>query len=127
MSTIFDVRFLKFGISGVVGMCIDFSITWLCKEKLGLNKYLSNSLGFCVAVMNNFLLNRYWTFASNNMPFTNQLFKFLLVSIPGLGINNLLLYLLVNNAKKNFYLLKLIVVGLVFFWNFFANSFFTFN
>ena len=127
MSTIFDVRFLKFGISGVVGMCIDFSITWLCKEKLGLNKYLSNSLGFCVAVMNNFLLNRYWTFASNNMPFTNQLFKFLLVSITGLGINNLLLYLLVNNAKKNFYLLKLIVVGLVFFWNFFANSFFTFN
>ena len=127
MSIVFDVRFLKFGISGLVGMCIDFSITWLCKEKFGLNKYLSNSLGFCVAVMNNFLLNRYWTFANNNMPFTNQLIKFLLVSITGLGINNLLIYLLVNNAKKNFYLLKLIVVGLVFFWNFFANSFFTFK
>ena len=127
MSIVFDVRFLKFGISGLVGICIDFSITWLCKEKFGLNKYLSNSLGFCVAVMNNFLLNRYWTFANNNMPFKNQLIKFLLVSITGLGINNLLIYLLVNNAKKNFYLLKLIVVGLVFFWNFFANSFFTFK
>ena len=80
MSYVFDARLLKFGITGVIGMSLDFSITWLCKEKLRLNKYLSNSLGFCLAVINNFLLNRYWTFANNNQPFTSQLIKFLLVS-----------------------------------------------
>lgn len=127
MSYVFDARFLKFGITGVIGMVLDFSVTWLCKENLRLNKYVSNSLGFGSAVINNFLLNRYWTFAQNSQPFANQLLKFLLVSVTGLAINNLLLYLLVNNAKRNFYFLKLVVIGLVFFWNFFANSLFTFN
>jgi putative flippase GtrA len=127
MSYVLDAHLLKFGITGILGMSLDFSVTWLCKEKLRFNKYLSNSMGFCLAVVNNFLLNRYWTFANNNQPFTSQLIKFLLVSVTGLAINNLLLYLLVNNAKKNFYFLKLVVIGLVFFWNFIANSLFTFN
>jgi putative flippase GtrA len=127
MSSILDTRLLKFGISGVIGMSIDFSVTWLCKEKLHLNKYFSNSMGFCLAVINNFLLNRYWTFENNTHPFAGQFAKFLLVSITGLFINNILLFLLLKNAKKNFYLLKLAVIGIVFFWNYIANFLFTFN
>jgi putative flippase GtrA len=122
-----DTRLLKFGVVGLSGMAIDFSITWLCKEKFRLNRYLSNSLGFCCAVTTNFLLNRYWTFESNTQPFNGQFARFLLVSLTGLLINNLLLYLLVKQIKINFYFLKLIVIGLVFFWNYFANFLFTFN
>ena len=122
-----DNRLFKFGLVGLSGMAIDFSVTWVCKEKLGFNKYLSNSLGFCVAVTCNFLLNRYWTFESGAQPFTTQFARFMLVSLSGLAINNLLLYLLVKKMQSNFYLLKLIVIGLVFFWNYFVNFLFTFN
>lgn len=127
MNKILNARFLKFGLVGLIGMCIDFSVTWICKEKLKLNKYLANSLGFSLAVINNFSLNRYWTFENSSHPFAGQFAKFILVSVTGLLINNLLLYLLVNKAKKNFYLLKLMVIGIVFFWNFFVNFLFTFN
>jgi putative flippase GtrA len=127
MSSIIDVRFLKFGIVGLSGLVIDFSITWVCKEKLKLNKYISNSLGFCCAVSNNFLLNRYWTFENTSHSFAGQFAKFAAVSLTGLLINNILLYLLVKYFKTNFYFLKLIVIGLVFFWNYFANFLFTFN
>lgn len=122
-----DNHLFKFGLVGLSGMAIDFSITWICKEKLGFNKYLSNSLGFCFAVTSNFLLNRYWTFESNAQPFTPQFARFILVSLSGLAINNLILYGLVKKLQTNFYLLKLIVIGLVFFWNYFANFLFTFN
>ena len=122
-----DSRFVKFGLVGLSGMAIDFSITSVCKEKLGFNKYLANSLGFCFAVTSNFLLNRYWTFESGAQPFTPQFARFMLVSLSGLAINNLLLYLLVKKLQSNFYLLKLIVIGLVFFWNYFVNFLFTFN
>ena len=122
-----DNRLFKFGLVGLSGMAIDFSVTWVCKEKLGFNKYLSSSLGFCVAVTSNFLLNRYWTFESGAQPFTTQFARFMLVSLSGLAINNLLLYLLVKKMQSNFYLLKLIVIGLVFFWNYFVNFLFTFN
>ncbi len=127
MTNAFDSRLLKFGVVGLAGMAIDFSITWLCKEKLRLNKYLANSLGFCLAVTNNFLLNRYWTFENNTQSFTAQFIKFMLVSVSGLLINNLLLYLFIKKIRSNFYLLKLIVIGLVFFWNYFVNFLFTFN
>ena len=127
MSYVFSASILKFGVAGMIGMSIDFFSTWLLKEKLTANKYLANSMGFTFAVLNNFLINRYWTFHNNTQSFTPLLSKFFVVSLIGLGINNALLYLLVNKAKNNFYLLKLFVTGVVFFWNFFANSFFTFN
>lgn len=126
MSIIIDQRLLKFGMVGITGMAVDFTVTWLCKEKFKLNKFLSNSFGFSLAVISNFLLNRYWTFVSNQaLPF--QFVKFILVSLIGLLINNLLLFLLLKFSKSNFYFLKLLVIGIVFFWNYFANFLFTFN
>lgn len=127
MSAMIDTRFLKFGAVGLSGMAIDFTATWFCKEKLRLNKYIANSLGFCCAVINNFILNRYWAFGSTVHPFTGQFAKFTLVSIAGLLINNILLYLFSKYIKNNFYLIKLAVTGLVFFWNYFINFLFTFN
>ncbi len=127
MSKLIDARFFKFGAVGVSGMVVDFSVTWLCKEKLLLNKYISNSAGFCCAVVNNFFLNRYWTFEKPGHPFVTQFVTFILVSLAGLLINNLLLYLLTKYIKTNFYLIKLAVTGLVFFWNYFINFLFTFN
>lgn len=119
-------RFLKFGIVGLSGMVVDFSVTWLCKEKLKWNKYLSNSIGFTLAVINNYILNRTWTF-QNTSAVTPQFLRFLLVSLAGLAINNLLLYIFVKKTNRNFYMLKLVVIGIVFFWNYFINLLFTFN
>jgi putative flippase GtrA len=127
MSNIIDVRFLKFGLAGLSGMVIDFGITWICKEKLKLNKYISNSMGFCFAVTNNFLLNRYWTFENASHPFAEQFVTFTAISLTCLIVNNILLYLLVKYFKAGFYFLKLIAIGLVFFWNYFLNFLFTFN
>ena len=58
------LKFVKFCIVGFSGMVVDFGTTWLCKEKLGWNKYLSNSLGFVLAATNNYIWNRLWTFHS---------------------------------------------------------------
>ncbi|MFM6924560.1 MAG: GtrA family protein [Ferruginibacter sp.] len=127
MNNALDTRLFKFGLVGLSGMVIDFSVTWLCKERWGINKYLANSLGFCLAVTSNFLLNRYWTFENGTQPFTQQFARFWLVSLSGLVINNILLYLLVKKLPANFYLIKLLVIALVFFWNYFVNILFTFN
>jgi putative flippase GtrA len=127
MSTLFNKQMLAFGVIGISGMVIDFSITWLCKEKFKFNKYLSNSLGFCFAVINNFLLNKYLNFQANTHSFESQLTKFTAVALIGLAINNLILYGLGKYFKTNFYILKLAAIGIVFFWNYFMNTLFTFH
>ena len=98
------IKFFKFILVGFSGLIIDFGITFLCKEKVLLNKYLSNSIGFTIAASSNYVFNRIWTFSSNNPNITIEFSSFLLVSIIGLLINNSILWLIHNNMKINFYL-----------------------
>ena len=96
------LRFIKFGLVGCTGIIIDFSITWACKEKLKWNKYLASSLGFSLAVVNNYLLNKYFTFQDRNTQLATQFLKFFVISIIGLALSNLFLYLVQKNAKTKF-------------------------
>ena len=123
----FIFKFFKFGIVGISGMAVDFSITWLCKEKLQFNKYISNSIGFVVAATSNYFFNRVWTFQSTSNQIVKEYSSFLIISIIGLGINNLIIYFMHDKMKMNFYLAKIMATGIVVLWNFFANYFFTFN
>ncbi len=119
-------KFIKFGVVGCSGMIIDFGTTYLCKEKLRLNKYLSNCIGFILAATSNYFLNRIWTFESHKEEIAVQYMQFMFVSTIGLGINSLVLYLLADKLKWNFYFSKLIAIATTTIWNFFANMLFTF-
>ncbi len=120
------VKIFKFGIVGFIGMCWDFLITWLLKEKFKVNKYVANSIGFSCAVINNFILNLYWTFnVSGNT--TNFFIRFILISIIGLGLNNFFVWLFNERFHVNFYGAKALAVLCVFAWNFTANNYFNFH
>lgn len=121
------VKFLKFCVVGCSGMVVDFGTTWLCKEKIGWNKYLSNSLGFILAATNNYLWNRLWTFRSDNPDIPVEYGKFFLIAAIGLGINNFVLWLLHEKLNLNFYLAKLFAIAVVTIWNFTMNYLFTFT
>jgi putative flippase GtrA len=119
-------KFLKFGVVGASGMVVDFSLTYLFKEIIKVQKYVANAIGFTVAAIVNYTFNRIWTFQSNDPHVTVQFFKFFLISSIGLGINTLILYILVSKFKQNFYLSKLFAIGVVLIWNFTINLLFTF-
>ena len=118
-------KFLKFGVVGLSGLIIDFSLTYFLKEKLKLNRYLSNSAGFIVAASSNYLFNRIWTFESDNPKVITEYGSFIIISVIGLGINNLFLYLF--EKRMNFYLAKLCAIIVTTLWNFFANYLITFH
>ena len=124
--TIF-IRFIRFGIVGCSGMIVDFGVTWLCKEKLRWNKYLSNSIGFVLAATNNYIWNRLWTFQSESQAVAREYISFVVIAVIGLGLNNLIIYLLHERLHLHFYLSKLIAVGCVTLWNFSMNYVFTFR
>lgn len=121
------LRFIRFGIVGASGMVVDFGITWLCKEKLRWNKYISNSLGFVTAATNNYIWNRLWTFQSQSQAVAREYISFVLIAVVGLGLNNLVIYLLHERFHWNFYFSKLIAIGVVTTWNFTMNYVFTFR
>ena len=125
--TILLSKFIKFGLVGFSGVFVDFSITWLLKERFRVQQYASNAAGFMTAASTNYVLNRIWTFQSTNPNVAFEYGEFILISIIGLAINTTILWLLVSRLKLNFYVSKIIAIAIVTLWNFAANLAFTFN
>ncbi len=124
---LFIIKFLKFCLVGFSGMAVDFGVTWFLKEKVRLNKYLSNSTGFILAATSNYIWNRLWTFGSTDSGIATEYLSFIGVSIIGLVINNLVIYLLHGKFRLNFYLSKVFAIGVATLWNFLMNFLFTFS
>jgi putative flippase GtrA len=107
-------------------MVIDFGVTWTLKEKAKINRYVSNTCGFILAATSNYSLNRIWTFESHSERMATEYFSFFAVALVGLGINNIVLWFLSDKMKFNFYLSKIVAIGVVTVWNFGMNFMFTF-
>ena len=130
-------KFLKFGIVGASGTVIDFGLTALCKGILGIPELLANAIGFTVAATSNYFLNRVWTWRSKSKDIGVEYAKFFFVSLIGLGINSLIVFLLKDisivpcfidtTLDWNFWIAKIIATAVVTVWNFVANNFFTFK
>ena len=127
LNKVLFLKFIKFCLVGLSGMLIDFGTTWVLKEKVRVNKYIANSTGFILAATSNYIWNRFWTFHSENTHVTTEYLSFILISLAGLGLNNLILYFFNDKLKFNFYLSKLIAVGFVTIWNFVLNYLITFS
>jgi putative flippase GtrA len=120
-------KFVKFGVVGFSGVFVDFGITYIFKEILGVQKYVSNAIGFMVAASSNYYLNRIWTFQSTNPNVAVEYTEFIIISFIGLIINTTILWLLVNKLRMNFYVSKIFAIGVVTLWNFGANVLITFR
>lgn len=121
------LKLARFGIVGTIGVGIDFGITWICKEKLSFNKFIANTCGFTLAVINNYILNRLWTFQSTNRLWQAEFARFALFALIGLLLNNVLLWVFNERLHTRFYLAKAAAIACVFVWNFFSNFLFNFH
>jgi len=120
------IKLVKFCIIGFTGLIVDFGITYLSKEKIKIQKYIANAIGFTFATTTNYFLNRVWTFKSTNPDVFVEYTHFLFISLTGLGINSLILWIMVSKFKQKFYFSKLIAIIITTIWNFFANYLYTF-
>ena len=121
------LKFFNFLCVGLLGMIIDFSVTSLCKEKLNINKYISNSLGFSLAALSNFYFNRIYTFKSNNPDIMYEFYWFMGISIVSLFIYNSIVWIGINKVNIGFYFSKVMGIFVITFWNFFAHLLITFQ
>lgn len=70
-----QIRFLKFIIVGGINTFVTLAVIFTCKSLLGVDPYLSNSLGYVAGVLNSFLWNREWVFKSHGR-FHREMAKF---------------------------------------------------
>jgi putative flippase GtrA len=80
-------RFFRFAIVGAIGAVVDFGIFNLLSSLLSMPVVWASTISFTCAVINNFFLNRSWTYPdSRSKPMLRQILQFTLISIIGMGI-----------------------------------------
>lgn len=119
--------FIKFCMVGFLGFLTDMTVTFTLKNKVKVNKYVANSNGFMCGCVINYSLNKLWTFNDDNADIINQFARYVTISVGGLLISNLLIYLLTTKMKANFFFAKISSVVIVSIWNFVMNYCFTFS
>jgi putative flippase GtrA len=123
----FWLVFSKFFVVGGFGFGVDMFSTYVFKDRLKLHKYLSNSLGFIIGMLFRYVINRIWTFQSDDPQIMEQFLKFSLIGLVGLGIVNFFLWIFNDRLNIKFYWAKVLAMLFFFAWNFTANYFWTFS
>lgn len=120
-------QFLKYCIGGGIAFIIDIGLLYVFTEFFGLWYILSATLSFCVAAIFNYLFQKFVTFKSESKKYFKQFVMFVLIALIGLGINNSILYLLVESFGVWYILAKALAAIIVLIWNFIANKKVTFK
>ncbi len=132
-------KFARFVVVGASGMVVDYGFLIIFKELLSFPEWLSLAIAFVLAATSNYILNRVWTFKSHNKQVGREYSNFLIISIVGLGITELTVFLfgefewtqaVIGNSYKPqiyFYINKFIAIVITTLWNFFGNMFITFR
>jgi dolichol-phosphate mannosyltransferase len=88
-------QLVRFAVVGASGYVINLVVFWLATDKADLHHVLAAVIAFVVAVTNNFLWNRHWTFRASAGHAGFQAARFLTVSVISLGVNLLILQALI--------------------------------
>ncbi len=138
-------RFLRFMVVGSIGAVVDLGVFNILSSLLGVPALIAQAISFSLAVVSNFIWNRFWTYPdSRNKPVASQLGQFVIVSVIGLTIRTLIFDRLEEGMiwaagqvmPKNFFLSATVighnlslatVIVIIMLWNFFVNRYWTYN
>ena len=120
-------RFLKFGIVGGVNTAIDFGVFSILLYMFSVPVLWAHVAGFLLAVLNSYVMNKYWTFDGTD-GHDSRLFEFtlfMLTVVVGLGLSTLVIWALIPYIHP--LLAKMATVIVSFGWNFTVSHYFVFR
>lgn len=92
------LQLVRFGFVGGLGFVVNLVVYTLCVHAIGIDYHFAAIVAWLVAVVNNFVLNRHWTFDAGDGRVHFQAVRFVAVSLVALGFSLLILMGLVEVA-----------------------------
>lgn len=131
-------QLIRYGLVSLVAFAIDFSTFHLLTNVLMINYLISNTVSFIFGLFTDYFMSRNWVFKNKKHRFERDFALFSVVGVIGLGLSNLILFMLLNyrvlnvllktlNGKLIKDIAKAIATFIVFFWNFTARKIFVFS
>ena len=118
-------QFMKFGIVGVIAFLIDYGLMVALTEFFGVPYLISNTISFTVSVVFNYVASMRYVFdRRDDMSRRREFIIFVVLSIIGLILNDLFMWLFVSVWLIDYRIAKIIVTVLVAIWNFVTRKIF---
>ena len=117
-------QILKFGIVGVIATIIDFAVLYLLTDFIHIHYLVSSIISFTVSVIFNYILSIKWVFEVNHKQTKKDFILFVVLSVIGLGINELIMYLMVDKLGIHYMFTKIFATGVVMVYNFITRKIF---
>ena len=118
-------QFMKFGIVGVIAFVIDYGVMIFLTEVFGVPYLISTTISFVVSVIFNYFASMRFVFKrKDDMSCRREFIIFIVLSVCGLGINDLLMWLMVDSLYIDYRLSKIVVTVVVAVWNFVTRKIF---
>jgi putative flippase GtrA len=90
------LQLIRFGLVGGTGFVLNLAVYALCVHVLSVPYQIAAVLAWLIAVLNNFVLNRHWTFDASAGRIHFQAIRFFVVSLVAFAFGLVLLTLLVE-------------------------------
>ncbi len=119
--------FFKYAMVGAAGTAVHIGIYMACTRIFLLPEILANGMGFIFAVVNNFILNKFWTFQNKSTNIRKQFIKFFIIALIGLVLSTAFFSVFFYIFHIWDILAILLTSGVVMVWNFLGNKLWTFR
>jgi putative flippase GtrA len=120
------VQLVKFGIVGVSNTLLSLAVYTVLLKVFGVWYLAASAIGFAVGAVNGFLLNRKWTFKEHVGDRSTPV-KWGIVQTCGLGVDEVLLYVLVHDWHLDKLVAQVCATAVVTVTTFFVNRAWTFK
>ena len=118
-------QLMKFGVVGFIAFLIDYGLLAFCTEILHINYLVSATIGFTVSVVFNYLASMRYVFThKEEMSRRREFIIFVVLSIVGLVINNVILWAGVELLHVHYLIVKIFATAVVMVWNFVTRKIF---
>ena len=119
-------QLIKFGLVGGIAFLIDYGIMVFLTEVFKIPSLISAAISFTVSVIFNYISSVKWVFYvdKEKNSKTKELVVFILLSIVGLGINELIMWIMDKEFGIYYMISKIVATAVVMCYNFITRKLF---
>lgn len=119
---------IRYSFVGGLAFIVDFGTLYILTEYFHCYYLISALIAFVLGIITNYILSITWVFKSRSAKNRiNEILIFILIGIVGLGLNELLIWVITDLLSIYYLISKIMTTVIVFSWNFFACKFLLFN